>query len=527
MKKKIKDKTLKIRLTEDDYYNFKNIYNNLSKIIYPIIKSVIDKNELIKKQELKDKKTTAKKTKCIKVRLTESEYNDFKEKCSNMSAYITDKLKDNMKTISKNGKLPKIKRPYKKRNPKTIDSSIIDSNLISKTKRPYKKRNPKPIESTIDDSTQKTKNVEKKIEKFLNENISADQFESIISLPKIKRPYKKRTEKPVDSEDVIFEITSNGDLRKLTEKPVDSASKIKRPYKKRTEKPVDSASKTKRPYKKRNTPSCDSAFHDLLFDEKFTFMDNKDITEYVSNKTGIKKESVVGTLFTFGKCYSASWFIDNFVYIDNKIWSKKYIKSLSENVDVDPLTYTSEEKQKSRKFICESTNLAQIKNPKVLTFASKQGNDVQYIQSINDSAEIYNVEKNHAIFTQYKSLNFNTNDFNMNFYDFLQENISLNFYLINVDCHVYLSESLAKELEIINDNKLSEYVSITIQDFKGLRNRGPWVDSMKLKYIDVDDKTLNCISDYLSNYKFLDAIKYQQPGHKTMQTLLFKLKWTN
>lgn len=94
MLEKNKTKFIKIRLSEADYYYFKNSYNNISIIMYSIIKSAINENKLIIKQELNVIKTEN-KTKYFKVRLSEAEYNNFKEKCkySNMSAYIIEQLK--------------------------------------------------------------------------------------------------------------------------------------------------------------------------------------------------------------------------------------------------------------------------------------------------------------------------------------------------------------------------------------------------------------------------------------------------
>ena len=97
------------------------------------------------------------------------------------------------------------------------------------------------------------------------------------------------------------------------------------------------------------------------------------------------------------------------------------------------------------------------------------------------------------------------------------------FEVANIDLVGYLCDSLCKNLHRVNESEQYEYIVLTLQGQKGIRNHGNWVNEVKYTYRDSKDMNLDILIDLFSNYKLLHWHFYKRCARaRRMRTLVFK-----
>jgi hypothetical protein len=251
----------------------------------------------------------------------------------------------------------------------------------------------------------------------------------------------------------------------------------------------------------------------------------QEVTNHKYSRTSIRGSSIGQAK---DKVLKKPWFTDFFIYVNGRpalVMKKEYAKE-HWNFDDTEVDYNTPDKQKAREFAFKG--IGRFDEPKVLTLAGKEGFDVKYLLELNPRTKIFNVEEDKEIFRKYKGLNLPTTDFRMTVNRFLKSFPNERFDYFNYDSITYLCKRLGEDLQIINENKIVNILSLTMMNIKKIRNFGRFVDEVKGKYWNCKDPTLEFIKDTLDNYDFQGEHIYKRDeGSLEMRVLRFRLRPEN
>lgn len=284
----------------------------------------------------------------------------------------------------------------------------------------------------------------------------------------------------------------------------------------------------KKSTKIKSNPTIISATKSIL--ELNDYITLSDLINLICKLTGKSKASVTGTSFgSSNKFRSEEWFFKDYLYMprNNKtpatIFKKSFLKMANSLNNTKPITisYNTEEKKQARKFIFE--NIVNIDNPIILTLAGEEGLDVEYLLKLNEKCIIDNVERNTIFLEKFKLLNLKSNNYNMDFGNFLKIT-KRHYHLINYDTIGYLCDYISKDLLLINNKKITDYLCLTIQDLKTLRNTGNFANTNREKYKHFDNQTFAYLSENMTNYDIISVYRYTQ---NKVGMIIFKFKLKN
>ena len=212
-------------------------------------------------------------------------------------------------------------------------------------------------------------------------------------------------------------------------------------------------------------------------------------------------------------------------------------KELEDYTAVNP-TYDTPNKQAAREKGCFWA-LRQINKavPKITTMGGPEALCAQGFYKINQAADIINVDNNSAVLEASAKLGLPMKNVQGNISKILRTMIGKNtgilIYdkddfqdLINYDTDGYFCKTLAGNLEVINDNILCDYLCLTIQEVKGIRNTGAFADEFKAANKGVKDAIPKEIESILCNFDLLRSFTYRRSDTSgvEMRSMVFKLK---
>ena len=212
-------------------------------------------------------------------------------------------------------------------------------------------------------------------------------------------------------------------------------------------------------------------------------------------------------------------------------------KELEDYTAVNP-TYDTPNKQAAREKGCFwALRKINKSSPKITTMGGPEALCAQGFYRISPSADIINVDNNTAVLEASAKLGLPMKNVKGNISKILRtmlgKNTGILIYdtddfqdLINYDTDGYFCETLAGNLEVINDNILCDYLCLTIQEVKGIRNHGHFAKKFKKDNKGVKDAIPKEIESIMCNYKLLRSLTYRRSDSSgvEMRTMVFKLK---
>lgn len=259
-------------------------------------------------------------------------------------------------------------------------------------------------------------------------------------------------------------------------------------------------------------PSMSSAFIQIM-------RDRNEISVYeakvlIAKITGKMMDSIHNSTFDQSHLYNNSNFFNDYgIYLrgDETILAKRsYADKKGIVLLKDLVDYNTMEKAQARELVFK--NIGLVRRPKIVTLPNRNGYDVDLIKKLNPTSIIYCVERYEHIFNEYiKKCKFKGIKFYRGLiHKFLHDHRNHTFDVIFYDCHSYWCPSMFKDLQLINQMKMTHEIGITLVNIKQVRNHGKWFDQIRKQYADVpDQQQLALMFDVLTNYKCIGQLSYR------------------
>ncbi len=261
-----------------------------------------------------------------------------------------------------------------------------------------------------------------------------------------------------------------------------------------------------------------STQEDVLFSN--TFRNN------MATRCGTSSEVIRGSIMSCsgGKLMGEPYFKENWIMIQkpSRLVRKSYANT--HNIKAYSLSYDTPAKHKTREMILSPILKSTKKISTMLTMASSEGLDVKLVLDKKPNTKIVNIEYKSEVLQEYKKNGFNTEDYLCKSTEFLKRD-TRKFDLINYDSMSYLCEYIAEDLKIINDDKRTNYLAITMLNIEGIRNHGQFAEHMRTAYADDKTPTSTFLREVLSNYEKVNEEVYKrESGARSMKMTMWKLK---
>lgn len=248
--------------------------------------------------------------------------------------------------------------------------------------------------------------------------------------------------------------------------------------------------------------------------------------KHVAKLAGVSTEVVRGTIMSCsgGKLMGEPYFKNNWIMVQKP--SRLIRKSYADKHGIKEytLSYDTPTKHKTREMILAPILKSTKRISTMLTMASSEGLDVKSVLDKKPNTKIVNIEYKKEVLDQYKTNGFNTEDYLLKSTDFLK-NDKRKFDLINYDSMSYLCDYIAEDLKLINDDKRTKYLAITMLNIEGIRNHGAFASYMRETYQKDKTPTSSFLKEVLNNYEKIEEEVYKREvGARSMKMTMWKLK---